>query len=192
VPKGQRIRSYIPRRKWNPQVGPRPFRMALPKAEVNIHHSVTNEPGAENGHKDVVKRPSRGATFEEEATHMRLIEQIGISQGHGGISYSFVAFDSGRVWEGQGWGTIGAHTFNRNSISHGICAAGNFMTDRPTDALKQGIRRLLRRGRLRRKLTGGPIKVGRRLFGHRDHGASGGGTACPGTHLYNALRDLEV
>ena len=40
----------------------------------------------------------------------------------------------GRVYEGRGWLVQGAHAPTYNSISHGICILGNFMTHMPSDA----------------------------------------------------------
>lgn len=180
-----KVRTYIPRRKWEPRAqrrGP----MATPAREAYIHHSVTNEP---EGHNPKGPKPPKDATPAQEEAHMRLLESIGLGQGHGGISYNFVVFDSGRIYEGQGWGVTGTHTYNHNSIGHGICFAGNFLEDRPTKEAIAAVKALQRRGIFRRKM----IRA-YRLFGHNEvpGGQASGATACPGTHITAHLNDMYV
>ena len=42
------------------------------------------------------------------------------SQGWSDIGYSFLIGGDGRVYEGRGWGRVGAHTYGYNSRAYGI------------------------------------------------------------------------
>jgi N-acetylmuramoyl-L-alanine amidase len=42
------------------------------------------------------------------------------------IGYSFVVGEDGNIYEGRGWGVVGAHAPNYNTRSIGICVIGDF------------------------------------------------------------------
>ena len=42
------------------------------------------------------------------------------SKGWSDIGYSFLIGGDGRVYEGRGWGRVGAHTYGYNSRAYGI------------------------------------------------------------------------
>src|SRR5690606_11920100 len=69
-----------------------------------LHHSVTTQ------------LPTNAST-EAERREVRKLDDIGQSRFKGGISYTFVIFPSGRIYEGHSIGRVGAHTAGRNSIS---------------------------------------------------------------------------
>lgn len=164
-------------KKWGRDLPRRKEPMPRGVKDVFIHHTVTNE-------------PPKGATLEADAAHTRLVETIGIGQGHGGISYSFGVPKSGRAFEGQGWGRIGAHTYGWNSISYGIVLYGNYMLDKPTDEQIEAVVKIIRQGQ-RWRPAGRFIAKDVRIRGHRDVGAQGGGTACPGDKLYAMLPEIR-
>ena len=58
------------------------------------------------------------------------------------IGYSFVIGGDGRIYEGRGWGRVGAHTKGQNSVSYGIGFIGNFMTSNPSAAMITAYERL--------------------------------------------------
>src|SRR3990167_1542256 len=89
--------------------------------EVFIHHSVTAQ-----------LSPDALVTAEEE--QMRALEAVGQSRFGTGISYNVVIFPSGRAYRGVSCDRRGTHTGGRNSTVRSICFAGNYETNRPTDA----------------------------------------------------------
>ena len=130
--------------------------------QVWVHHTAGPSPTAPDA----------------EAAEMRAIQRFHMgTKQWSDIAYSFVVFPSGRVYEGRGWGVVGAHTENWNSRSYGICFAGNFETLVPTDEALAAAGALIRHG-----LDAGHI-TGYRIGGHRDTKA----TVCPGKNLYARL-----
>lgn len=108
------------------------------------------------------------------------------------LAYSFLVFPSGRVFVGRGWRAAGGHTYsyklgNFNHKSYGICFAGNFEEQKPTKAALDSVRALIALGK-----TKGYIKQDAKILGHRDVGAMGGGTACPGKNLYSRLSFFRI
>jgi N-acetylmuramoyl-L-alanine amidase len=45
------------------------------------------------------------------------------------IGYNFVVGEDGLVYEGRGWGRVGAHAVNWNSRSIGIAVIGDFTSE---------------------------------------------------------------
>jgi hypothetical protein len=123
-----------------------------------VHHTVSAAPW------------SRKA----ERAEMRNLQQIAFSRGFSDISYSFIVFPSGRVYEGRGKGVEGAHTLGFNDTAYGAAAAGNYEVKVPS-------RRMVRSFRwLRREY----LKLGSKPL--RPHQAVSS-TACPGKHLVARL-----
>ncbi|XP_017275498.1 peptidoglycan recognition protein 5 isoform X2 [Kryptolebias marmoratus] len=98
------------------------------------------------------------------------------------IGYNFLVGGDGIVFEGRGWGVVGAHTKGHNYDTLGIAFMGNFNNDSPSKDALQSVRRLLVSG-----VSRGFLQPHFVLFGHRDLGA----TACPGENLYAALPQLR-
>ncbi|HEY7824171.1 MAG TPA: peptidoglycan recognition protein [Acidimicrobiia bacterium] len=106
----------------------------------------------------------------------RTVRQIqafhqGPERGWSDVGYNFLIGDDGTVYEGRGWGFVGAHARGENSRSIGVSYVGDGSRPVP-DAAKRAITELLgeaedRFGSLRQ-------------VGHRDVGA----TSCPGDVLY--------
>ena len=137
--------------------------------DVFIHHDAAVFP--ETASREVERVRLRN----NEAYHVNV-------KKYAAIAYSFLISPKGRVYEGRGWDKAGAHTYDHNSTSYGICFLGNFEAQKPT-------RRALRRARalIRRGVRKGFIAKNHTIRGHRDVGAQGGSTACPGKHLYAQL-----
>ncbi|GAA1893717.1 hypothetical protein GCM10009715_43610 [Paeniglutamicibacter psychrophenolicus] len=104
---------------------------------------------------------------------MRNLDNIGQSRFKGGISYTFVVFPSGRIYEGHSIGRVGAHTAGRNTISAGICLAGNYETNQVTAEQVAALAWLLNHG-----IEKGWWTENKLDGGHRDTKA----TVCPGKH----------
>lgn len=154
-------------------------KMKVPAPETWIHHVADSGPSG-----------GARATVKAEKMYMRKVEAFHIdSRDMAAIAYSFVIMPSGRVYEGRGWGKSGGHTYGHNSFSHGVCFAGNFQSMRPTKRALAACRELLNdgtgKGFVRRPRKEHPTG------GHRDVGAQGGGTACPGNNLYAKIPSLR-
>lgn len=131
--------------------------------EVFLHHTVTAQLSA-------------NATVAQEQAQMRNIEAIGQSRFKYGISYNVIIFPSGRAYQGVSWNRRGAHTGGLNSTSRSICFAGNYETNRPTEAQLQTAGAILREGRNKWWTKNAPLRS------HRDVAQ----TACPGRHVHGA------
>jgi hypothetical protein len=143
----------------------------LPAREIWLHHSVTAGGGVT-------------ATFETDAAGVRLLEQIGESRFGGGISYTFVVTESGRVFEGHGVERRGAHTGGRNSIARAICLLGDYSRREPTGPQLAAVAELLAYGH-----RAGWWTAPRLNGGHRD--APGASTACPGEHAHARIAAIN-
>ncbi|GLW63613.1 hypothetical protein Arub01_18570 [Actinomadura rubrobrunea] len=95
--------------------------------------------------------------------------------GWADIGYNFLVDVKGRIYEGRGWLTVGAHATGHNTSGIGVCFIGR--DGDATDAAKKSIRWLYDEA-VRRK--------GKSLAkkGHRDVTA----TSCPGDELYRWVK----
>ncbi|CAJ1065885.1 peptidoglycan-recognition protein SC2-like [Xyrichtys novacula] len=98
------------------------------------------------------------------------------------IGYNFLVGADGTVFEGRGWGVVGAHAYGNNDDSLGIAFMGNFNNDTPSKEAISSVKQLLKCG-----VAQGHLQPEYGLFGHRDLGQ----TECPGTNLYAALSQLN-
>lgn len=147
----------------------RPILLPLPWAENWAHHTA-------GGYLPPT------ATFEQECAEMRRIEQTGQDRFGQGISYTFVIFPSGRVYEGHSIDRRGAHTAGRNDIARAYCYPGNYSTHQLTIWQESSTAAVLQHANdagwcARRTLNGG----------HRDLKA----TACPGDHAYAQIPEIN-
>ena len=150
-------REILPRSAWDSTPGDAATKPLANRSEgVFFHHSVSGSP----------------TTYEGEAAEMRNLYSIARSRDFIDISYSFIIFESGRVWTGRGFDIEQAATAGYNDVSHSICFAGNFDGHAPSEAA------LASAAWLKAKLGAS------RGRGHRDVYATG----CPGAALYNVLK----
>lgn len=134
-------------------------------------------------HHTAVSRPSASATPAEEVAEVRRIEKDHatnpeLTGASPRIGYTFLIAPSGRVYEGTGWGRIGAHTAKRNSSGYGICFMMDGMKDAPSAAAVASFHALRLQG-----LAGGHLAPEYLVKGHRDVKA----TLCPGDQVYKAV-----
>lgn len=106
--------AIISRSQWGARyrngVGSRP----IGSLEKYTHHTVTSH---------LTESASRTA----EERQMRILEDIGQQRFGGGISYSFLIFPSGRIYEGAGVSRISYHSgAGRNTRGAGVAFVGNF------------------------------------------------------------------
>lgn len=99
------------------------------------------------------------------------------------IGYNFLISGDGSVYEGRGWGVVGAHAKEHNCDSVGIAFMGNFNEELPTPASLTALQRLLRVGEI-----SGHVRPDFVLVGHRDVAK----TECPGENVYSALTKLRT
>ena len=152
--------KVIPREVWNagPDVADK---MGTPIEGLFVHHTVGGAP-----------RTRRG-----ERAEMRNLQAVARSRGFVDISYSFVVFPSGRIYEGRGKHREGAHTLGFNDTAYAASCAGNYDASRPSDKMIAALR-WLRRDYL--NLKDRPLRPHSAVYG----------TACPGRYLRARLNEL--
>lgn len=127
---------------------------------LTIHHSGSL----------VLRHTDRPSVIEDLndvlAAHMRL--------RYGDIGYHFMVDYAGRVWEGRSLSREGAHVSCENEGNIGVMLLGNFEKQKPSAAQVETL------GTVVSLLCRHFDIAARRVFGHRDIGAS----VCPGRHLY--------
>lgn len=158
----------FPRSDWNPQYQDGDMTLSDKAAKVAAHHSVTTQLAA-------------NATRSAERAQMRSIEAVGQSRFGTGISYNVIIFPSGNAYQGVSFHRRGTHTGGMNSTTRSICFAGNYETNKPTDAQIVKAHQIYTAGEGDKWVTNAP------LFGHRDVK----GTACPGKHVYARLNHIK-
>ncbi|KAF6779908.1 hypothetical protein AHF37_00527 [Paragonimus kellicotti] len=87
--------------------------------------------------------------------------------------------NDGKVYEGRGWGVVGAHARGVNSRSVGIAFIGDFTKIQPSPAAINSARELIEEG-----VRKGKISKNHRVRGHRDVNS----TTCPGDRLYATIK----
>ncbi|XP_041986289.1 peptidoglycan-recognition protein LF-like [Aricia agestis] len=135
---------------------------------VIVQHSVSNE----------CRR------FVSCAAELRNLQSYFIDTKQYDIPYNFLIGNDGRVYEGRGWGVVGAHTFTYNRCSLGLGFIGDYREEinpftRVTEAQLNRTHMLLEDG-----VRLGFLRPDYQIVGAKDLQV----TASPGSNLYNALR----
>uniref|UniRef100_A0A8C0H7D3 Peptidoglycan-recognition protein n=1 Tax=Chelonoidis abingdonii TaxID=106734 RepID=A0A8C0H7D3_CHEAB len=162
-PGDPRCPTIISRRQW----GARPPRIRVPlKTPVSfviIHHTEGN-------------RCTSQASCSREVKGIQNYHMN--TQRWPDIGYNFLIGGDGRVYEGRGWRTVGAHAYGWSHRSLGFSFLGNFSNRIPSaaalNAAKSLIQCAVKRGFLKRSYT---------LKGHRNMNP----TSCPGNALYRVI-----
>ncbi|XP_039987267.1 peptidoglycan recognition protein 5 [Xiphias gladius] len=122
-------------------------------------------------------------SLKECKDHMLSIQRMHMTEsGFDDIGYNFLVGRDGTVFEGRGWGVVGAHTKGNNHDSLGIAFMGNFNNEAPSNKSILSVKRLLQSG-----VSQSFLHKEFALFGHKDLGD----TECPGEQLYAALPQLR-
>ncbi|XP_034405105.1 peptidoglycan recognition protein 5 [Cyclopterus lumpus] len=103
-------------------------------------------------------------------------------RGFDDIGYNFLVGEDGSVYEGRGWGVVGAHAKGNNDDSVGIAFMGDFNVGTPSTEAMSSVKLLLQSG-----VCEGFLIPKFTVVGHRDLGQ----TECPGGKLYAALAQLK-
>lgn len=157
----------ISREQWGAQYG-QGYETSGAKTTLVIHH---------DGHN----RSREDMTIEEESEIMRLFERFhaeGLTKSNPRIAYTWVVMQSGRVYEGTGWGHIGAHTKGMNSSAYAICLPINGNETMPSKKAREAILNL--------RIEGVGLKHlshSHKVTGHQDHGKP----SCPGKLVYDSI-----
>lgn len=117
------------------------------------------------------RKKTNGIVLHHAAVKTASVEAIHsghLKNGWIGIGYHFYVRKDGTVYRGRPISAVGAHTVGHNSTKIGICAEGNYETEKMPTAQKNAIIDLI--AYIRNKY--GDLKV----YGHRDLDS----TACPG------------
>jgi hypothetical protein len=141
----------------------------LPATSVWLHHTVT---------------PSAGlaATLDQDAARVRQVEDVGYNR-FGGISYTFLITEAGRIFQGHSTHRIGAHTAGYNTSGIGISLIGNYENLAMSDKQRAALVWLLRHLRDTHALTVGAV-----LKGHYQVAA----TACPGKNVKPHIAAIDA
>jgi len=141
-----------------------PTHISGPVPWVVIHHSDANN--------DCSGKPCGEIVRNIQRYHMN-------ERQWADIGYNFLVAPNGEVFEGRGWGVVGAHAPKYNSKSVGICLIGDYDTVSPPEAQLKAAQELIATGVKQSK-----IKPSYKLIGHRQVRS----TQCPGDKLYAIIQ----
>ncbi|XP_043072719.1 peptidoglycan recognition protein 5 isoform X3 [Puntigrus tetrazona] len=158
----------VSRRGWNAAEARDRTEMKGPARTVIVHHTALR----------YCSRPRDSLSELARIQRMHMQER-----GFDDIGYNFLISGDGMVYEGRGWGIVGAHAKEHNFHSVGVAFMGNFNEEFPSAASKSALLRLLQVGVLR-----GHVQPNFVLVGHRDVAK----TECPGNNLYAVLPKLNI
>lgn len=137
-------------------------------------------------HHDGHDRSRPGMSVDQESAIMRMIEDyhvngepgvLGLTRANPRIAYSFVVMQTGRLYEGCGWGRIGAHTQGLNTSAYALFYPLNGARTAPTEDALEAQSWLRNEG-----VRLGHLSPSHLVSGHQDHGKP----TCPGRLLYAA------
>lgn len=178
--------TLITRAQWNPKYG-RGNPTDGAKTLVVVHHDGPYP-----------SRSQPGMTFEQEVAICRTIENYhvngepavvkggklispavpGLTRANPRIAYTVLGMQTGRVFEGCGWGFIGAHTAGHNSGAYGFFVPLCGSRDAPTPKLIAAFHEWRAEG-----VALGALSLNHIVKGHQDFNKP----ACPGKLVYDAL-----
>lgn len=153
----------ISRTQWGAMAPQNKTNLTSPAKRVIIHHT------AMKNCKNLMEGTQELQSIQRAHMHDRHFDDIG---------YNFLVGHDGTVYEGRGWGVVGAHTKDHNDDSLGIAFMGNFNNDSPSSEAIMSVKQLLKDG-----VSQGFLLPEFVVSGHRDLGK----TECPGAKLHAAL-----
>ncbi|MBQ7515190.1 MAG: N-acetylmuramoyl-L-alanine amidase [Schwartzia sp.] len=129
-------------------------------------------------HTEIADMAKGGTAAMIHALHKR--------KGWAGIGYHYFIRPDGMIEQGRQPPMAGAHAWQNNENTVGVCLAGNFNESRPTEAQMAAAKELA--AWLCRAYRLAPGKRGV-IVGHRDLNE---GTTCPGKYLYPRLNEIRA
>lgn len=138
-------------------------------------------------HHDGHTRSTKDMTQEKEEALVRFYEDFhangepghpGLTENNKRIAYSFLIMQSGRIYEGCGWGHIGAHTQNMNSSAYAVFFPLDGSKTKPTDEAIASFQWLRQEG-----VRLGHLHAHHVVKGHQDFNKP----SCPGKLVYDAV-----
>lgn len=82
-----------------------------------------------------------------------IVDEYHKSLGWGKIGYHYFIDKKGKITMGRNDDEVGAHTIGKNTMSLGICLAGNFDATLPTEAQKNALGILLKKKTIEYKIS---------------------------------------
>ncbi|XP_044844983.1 peptidoglycan-recognition protein SC2-like [Mauremys mutica] len=155
--------SIVSRSQWGARSPKSRTSLKTPVSYVVIHHTAGNRCTSQESCSQQVKGIQN--------YHMG-------SRGWSDIGYNFLIGEDGRVYEGRGWNTRGAHASGWNDKSLGLAFLGNFSNGVPSAAARFAAQSLIRCA-----INRGSLSSSYTLKGHRNVGP----TSCPGNALYGVI-----
>lgn len=107
------------------------------------------------------------------------------TNGWAGIGYHYFIRKDGMIEQGRRPGYVGAHAYQHNQTSIGICLSGNFEFQKPSEAQMESVKELVAWLCAKYGLNPGKKAV---IVGHKDVCED---TSCPGIHLYRRLDEIR-
>jgi N-acetyl-anhydromuramyl-L-alanine amidase AmpD len=120
-----------------------------------------------------------------ETTTFDAIKRYHIGLGWGNIAYHYFIDGRGKIHKGRNERTAGTHTKadNMNFKSLGVCLAGNFDNEEPSDAQLEALEKILR------NLSAKYNIPKERILGHLE--VPGAVTQCPGKNLLEWIEEYR-
>lgn len=159
--------NIMGRQAWNAHYG-QDARQHTPM-KITVHHSAGS--------------PSH--TDQNILSQIQGWEALHISKGFGRMGYHWVINSMGTVVEGQGTELVGSHTANNNDGNIGICLAGNYDIQQPTEKMLASLAGLMGYITTRYNMdTSSPNFV-------RGHEFYSRGRICPGVNIMSVLGQVR-
>lgn len=162
------VLHIVERRKWLAQKPMDPYtKLSGPAELVIISHSATE----------------MATSMPDNIFLIRNIQSFHIEACRwNDIGYNFLIGNDGNVYEGRGWGVVGAHAKGYNSISVGISFVGCFMRELPPDKSLTACKKIIQKG-----VDKGYIAPDYKLIGHCQCSP----TESPGRRLFEEIQTWD-
>uniref|UniRef100_A0A8C0IST1 Peptidoglycan-recognition protein n=1 Tax=Chelonoidis abingdonii TaxID=106734 RepID=A0A8C0IST1_CHEAB len=162
-PHGTGCPTIVTRSQWRARAPRNRVQLSTPAPYVIIHHTA-------------------GSSCTSQASCSQLVRGIQNyhmdSKGWADIGYNFLIDGDGRVYEGRGWSTMGAHAYGWNHKSLGFSFLGTFSSRIPKAAALNAAQSLIQCA-----VSRGSLSSSYTLTGHRNVNP----TECPGNALYRVI-----
>ncbi|XP_076341668.1 peptidoglycan-recognition protein SC2-like [Tachypleus tridentatus] len=156
--------TIVTRSQWRARRPKSRSSLRTPVGKILIHHTAGTTCSSQSSCSSVVRNIQK--------YHME-------TKKWSDIGYNFLIGGDGKVYEGRGWKTRGAHSPGHNSKSLGISFMGNFQKVSPSSRMLEAAKTLIKCG-----VSKGYIASSHTVHGHRDAKC----TACPGDKLYAIIK----